>query len=132
MNRKIKDWLVVLILLLDEVAAVALVWLVLTIFNISIPFWFAVVVALLVGVVIFITHRVIIPSFHKKQVTGSEGMLGLMGTVIEPLTPFGIVRVEGEYWKARSVDENVEAGEDVEIVGLDRLTVRVKRNVSPP
>jgi membrane-bound ClpP family serine protease len=59
-------------------------------------------------------------------------MLGLMGTVIEPLTPFGIVRVEGEYWKARSVDENVEAGEDVEIVGLDRLTVRVKRNVSPP
>ena len=127
MKRKIKDWLIVLVLLLDEAAAVALVLLVLWFFKISIPLWVAIVAALLLGVFIFITHKVIIPSFHRKRVTGSEGMIGLEAEVIEALTPIGVVRVEGEYWKAKSVDNDIPAGENVEILGLSKLVLEVKR-----
>ena len=127
MKRKIKDWLIVLVLLLDEAAAVALVLLVLWFFKISIPLWMVIVAALLLGAFIFITHKVIIPSFHRKRVTGSEGMIGLEGEVIEALTPIGVVRVEGEYWKAKSVDNDIPAGEDVEILGLSKLVLEVKR-----
>ena len=127
MKRTIKDWLLVLILLFDEVAAVVLVLLVLWFFKIRIPLWTAIVIALLLGAGVFITHKVIIPSFHTKQVTGSEGMIGLEGEVIESLTPHGVVRVEGEYWKAKSVDDDIPAGESVEILKLNKLVLEVKR-----
>jgi len=126
MKRTIKDWLIVLVLLLDEAAALVLVLLVLSFFNIRIPLWVTVVIALLLGGFAFMTHKVIIPSFHKKRVTGSEGMIGCEGTVIKPLTPFGVIRIEGEYWKAKSVDENIAVGEEVEILRLNRLTLEVK------
>ncbi len=127
MKSNVKDWLIVLVLLLDDAAALLLVLLVLWVFGIKIPLWVAIVIALLLGTFAFITHKVIIPSFHKKKVTGSEGMIGLEAEVIEPLTPVGVIRVEGEYWKAKSVGENIAVGEEVEILGLDRLTLMVKR-----
>ncbi len=126
MKRTIKDWLIVLVLLLDEVAALVLVLLVLSFFNIRIPLWVAIIIALLLGGFAFMVHKVIIPSFHKKPVTGSEGMIGLEGTVTKPLTPFGVIRIEGEYWKAKSVDENIAVVEEVEILRLNRLTLEVK------
>jgi len=128
MLRSIKDWLMVGLLLLDEVAALVLVLLVLWFFKIRISFEIVIVIALLLGTFVFITHKVIIPSFHKRKVTGSEGMVGLVGEVIEPLAPVGVVRVEGELWKAKAVDEDdISAGEDVEILRLQKLTLEVKR-----
>jgi membrane-bound ClpP family serine protease len=127
MLRSIKDWLIVGLLLLDEVAALVLVLLVLWFFKIRISFEIVIVIALLLGTFVFITHKVIIPSFHKRKVTGSEGMIGLEGEVIEPLAPVGVVRVEGELWKAKAVGEDISAGEDVEILGLKKLTLEVKR-----
>ncbi len=128
MLRSIKDWLIVGLLLLDEVAALVLVLLVLWFFKIRISFEIVIVIALLLGTFVFITHKVIIPSFHKRKVTGSEGMIGLMGEVIEPLAPVGVVRVEGELWKAKVVDDDdIEAGEDVEILRLQKLTLEVRR-----
>lgn len=126
-RRTAKDWLKVLVLLLDEVAALVIVILVLRFFEIKLPLIVIVIVALIAGTLIFIVHKAIIPSFHKKQVTGREGMLGLQGTVVESLTPIGVVTVEGEYWKAKSADENIEVDEDVEIIGIDGLTLRVQR-----
>ncbi len=126
MKRTIKDRLIVLVLLLDEVVALVLVLLVLSFFNIRIPLWVTVVIALLLGGFAFMVHKVIIPTFHKKRVTGSEGMIGLEGTVVESLTPFGVIRIEGEYWKAKSVDENIAVGGEVEILRLNRLTLEVK------
>ena len=127
MRRSVKDWLVVGVLLLDDVAALGLVYLVLWAFKITMPLWFAIVIALLLGTVVFIIHKVIIPSFHKEQVTGSEGMIGMEGKVVEPLNPSGFVRVEGELWKAKAIGGDVAAGEDVEILGLKKLTLEVKR-----
>ena len=126
MKRSIKDWFIVLVLLLDEVVAVVLVLLVLWALGIQISLPIIIVIALLLGAFIFITHKVIIPSFHKKKITGSEGMIGLIGEVIEPLAPVGVVMVGGERWKAKSVDEDIAVGEEVEILGLKGLTLTVR------
>ncbi len=126
MNRTIKDWLKVLVLLLDEAAAVVLVLLILWVFKIKIPLPIMVAAGLVLGALVFITHKAVIPTFHKKQITGSEGMIGLNTTVIEPLTPVGVVRVSGELWKAKSVDEDIAAGEEVEVLGLNGLTLTVR------
>jgi membrane-bound ClpP family serine protease len=131
MKSTIKDWLKVSVLLLDEAVALVLVLLVLWFFKVRIPLLFVIVITLLLGTFAFITHKVIIPSFHKKQVTGSEGMIGLEGEVIEPLMPVGVIRIGGEYWKAKSVGENIATGEEVEILGLDRLMLTVKHKNQP-
>ncbi len=128
MKRTIKNWLIVLVLLLDEAVAVVVVLLVLWALGIEIPLPIVIVIALLLGAFAFITHKVIIPSFHKKQVTGSEGMIGLAGEVIKPLVPVGVIIVGGEYWKAKSVSENIAVGEEVTISRVDglKLIVRLK------
>jgi len=126
-RRTAKDWLKVLVLLLDEVAALFIVILALRFFEIKLPLIVIVIIALIAGTLIFIVHRAVIPTFHKKQVTGREGMIGLQGRVVKSLTPIGVVTVAGEYWKAKSADENIEVDEDVEITGIDGLTLRVQR-----
>jgi membrane-bound ClpP family serine protease len=126
MKKTIKDWLIVLVLLLDEVAALGLLLLILWGLGIQIPLPITIVIALLLGTVAFITHKVIIPSFHKKKITGSEGMIGLTGEVIEPLTPVGVIKVSDEYWKAKSPGEDIAAGEAVEILELNGLTLMVR------
>lgn len=125
-KRKTRDWLIVLVLLLDEVAVVALVLLALWYFKIKLPVSVIIVLVLLLGALVFLTHRVIVPSFHRKQVTGREAMVGLEGTVTESLGPDGIVRVAGEYWQATSVDGNILAGEEIEVVSSVKLTLTVK------
>ncbi len=126
MKRTIKDWFIILVLLLDEAAALVLVLLVLWFLGIEIPLLMTIVIALLLGASGFIIHKAVIPTLHKKKITGSEGMIGLNTTVIEPLTPVGVVRVSGELWKAKSVDEDIAAGEEAEIVGLSGLTLMVR------
>ena len=126
MKRSIKHWLIILVLLLDEVAALLLLLLVLWIFDIQIPLPIMIVIALLLGGFAFIIQKAVIPALHKKRITGSEGMIGLTGEVIKPLTPVGMVRVGDEYWKARSDGEKIEAGEEVEVLGLKGLTLTVR------
>jgi membrane-bound ClpP family serine protease len=125
-RRKIKDWLKVTVLLLDEVIVIALVLGVLWVLKVRVPFWAAIVVALLLVGIVFIVHKLVIPTFHVRKVTGREGMIGLVGEVIEPLTPRGVIRIEGEYWKARAVAGDVPAGEEVEILDLKRHVLEVK------
>jgi len=127
MLRIITDWGKVLILLLDEAAVIVVILLILHFLGIQIPLPIIIGGGIIAGIFVFIIHIAVIPSFHKKQVTGREGMIGEQGRVVEPLTPVGAITVKGEYWSAKSVDDSIEADENVEIVGLEGLALRVKR-----
>ena len=127
MKSTVKDWLKVLVLLLDEAAVVALVVLILWVLEIKIPLLITIPVALVLGALVFMIHKAVIPTFHRKKITGSEGMIGLKGEVTQPLTPMGTVRVGDEYWKARAVGDNIAVGEEVEILELEGLTLKVNR-----
>ncbi len=126
MKETIKHSLIHLVLLLDDALAFVIIFLVLHFLKIKLPLSIIVVMALLFGASIYITHKLVMPVFRKKKITGSEGMVGLNGEVTEPLTPMGVIRVGSEYWKAKSVDEDIEAGEEVEILGVNGLTLMVK------
>ena len=129
-HSTIKAWLIVLIALLDEIVVLALVFLVLWYFKVDIPLWAIVAIGLVLGAFAFIGHRAIVPSLRRKNITGAEGMIGLVGEVVESLTPGGVIRVGGEYWQAKSVDGDIEIYEEVEILGITRLKLEVKRKAS--
>jgi membrane-bound serine protease (ClpP class) len=58
---------------------------------------------------------------------GKEAMIGETAIALQPIdSNGGKVFVEGEYWNAVS-DVPMETGERVEIVGIDGLTLKVKR-----
>jgi membrane-bound serine protease (ClpP class) len=62
---------------------------------------------------------------RRRVRTGAEGLVGSRAVVIERLAPRGWVRLGDERWNARC-DEVAEAGTEVEITGVDRLTLRVR------
>jgi membrane-bound ClpP family serine protease len=128
--QTITDWGKVLILLLDEAAVILVILLILHFLGIQIPLPIMIGGGIIVGIFVFIIHIAVIPSFRRKRVTGREGMIGTQGRVVEPLTPVGIVMVKGEYWRAESVEDNIGVDENVEIVRLEGLVLKVKRDGS--
>ena len=127
MKTTLSDWFKVLILLLDEAIVIAVVLFLLHWFGVEIPLVLMIVIAVLAGIFVFIIHVKVIPSFHRKQVTGREGIIGLQGTVLQSLTPLGTVHIEGENWKARSDGDYIEAGGNVEVTGIKGLELTVKQ-----
>jgi membrane-bound ClpP family serine protease len=129
-SSKLKPWLIVLIALLDDITVLVLVFLLLWIFNVDIPLAAIVVIGVVAGVFVFVIHRALVPSLRKKQEVGSEAMIGLTGEVTQKLAPKGVIKVKGEYWQAKCTGENIETGEEVEIIGIDRLVLEVRRRTS--
>ena len=60
-----------------------------------------------------------------KVETGSEGMVGQVGSAITPLAPEGRIFVHGEYWNAVSLLP-VSAGARVRVVSIDKLKLTVE------
>jgi membrane-bound serine protease (ClpP class) len=65
-------------------------------------------------------------SHKAKPALGVEGLIGEVGVVREKLAPRGTVFVHGEHWKAEANDQ-IEPGDKVEVIGIDRMVLRVKR-----
>jgi len=66
-----------------------------------------------------------------RVTTGVEGLVGARGKARTALHPEGSVFVAGELWRARAEgDQPIEAGQEVEVVGVDGLTLRVRRRES--
>ena len=64
---------------------------------------------------------------RRKPRTGSEGMLGALGTALTPIYKDGRVMIQGEYWNAIS-REAIEAGKNVRVVALHGLVLEVEEN----
>lgn len=70
-----------------------------------------------------------------QQIAGDRviGKWAVVLQTVDPMTNTGMVRVESERWRAESMEgEQLEAGEVVEIVGVDgvRLLVRAKKSAA--
>ena len=62
----------------------------------------------------------------KRVKTGKEALIGATGTATTDLNPKGEVRVMSEFWEATAQDQTIAAGQTVEVVGMDGLTLVVK------
>ncbi len=122
-----KALILILVSLIDDVIILVLLGLAVWYFKVSLPLWAWILIGLALGGFIFVRTWAVLPSFRRKKVTGAEGMMGLECETVERLAPIGMVRVEGEYWKAKSVDGDVLIGETVEITGMTRLVLEVRR-----
>ncbi len=125
-----KPWLLVLISLSDDIVILAVVVLLLWYFKVKLPLWAMILIGLALGGFIFVRTWAVLPSLRRKKITGAEGMIGMVGEVVESLTPEGVVKVSGEYWQAKSIDGDIETGEDIEILEINRLKLEVRRRES--
>jgi membrane-bound ClpP family serine protease len=125
-----KAWLIILVSLIDDVVILVVIGLALWYFKVKLQLWAMVALGLALGALIFVRTWVVLPSLRRKKITGAEGMIGVVGEVVESLKPEGVIRIGSEYWRAKSLDEDVETGEEVEIVKVDRLKLEVKRRAS--
>lgn len=111
--------------LLKGAAVLSIVLWLLPLWGINIPIW-----GLMLIVVAFLTYEIITfrlgkKALEKKPVIWSEAIVGRCGKATTPLTPDGYVQVNGELWHAFSIDIDINEGEDIVVVELDRLTLRV-------
>jgi len=91
---------------------------------------FLIPVLVFVGGFFVIVAGLAFRAHHRRPSGGSEGIVGEVGTVIEKIDREGLVFVHGEYWRARS-EEIIEPGEEVEVVGIQRLVLTVGKRHNP-
>ena len=80
---------------------------------------------LFAGVVVIAVGR----TFARAQTAGVSELIGLVGRAQTALTPEGRVFVRGEYWTV-SADEEIQAGEAVEVAAVEGMRLRVRRPLS--
>ena len=112
---------------LEEVAIVVIWRWLLPEFGIELPL--AVLIAVMVAWAVFGTALFVFTTrtLKKQAVVGLPTMIGSKGKVASSLAPEGLVRIKGELWGATSAEGNVDAGEQVEVVGEDGLKLVVRR-----
>jgi membrane-bound serine protease (ClpP class) len=95
--------------------------------NLTVSFWSVLVPAVVgfgfcAGVIIIAVGR----SFARGQMSGVAELVGLVGKVSAALSPEGTVFIRGEYWTA-AADEEISAGESVEVTEVVGMRLRVRR-----
>jgi membrane-bound serine protease (ClpP class) len=95
--------------------------------DLTVSFWsvlvpITVAFGLFAAVVVFAVGR----TFARGQTAGVSELIGLVGRAQTAIAPEGRVFVRGEYWTARA-DEEIPAGEAVEIAAVEGMRLRVRR-----
>ena len=68
----------------------------------------------------------VIRAHRRRPSTGKEGLVGRVGEAKSDLTPEGLVEVFGELWRAEA-EEEIRAGEPVEVTGVEGMKLKVKK-----
>lgn len=90
--------------------------------------WAVIVPVVVLSALLFIITVTVAVRVHREKTdTGREGLIGRKAEARSDLNLTGQVFVHGEYWNARS-NEPVHKGEKVTIVGIDGLTLIVKKS----
>jgi membrane-bound ClpP family serine protease len=111
--------------LLKGAALLSIVLWLLPLWGIDIPIW-----GLILIVVAFLTYEIITfrlgkRALERRPAIWSEAIVGCCGKATTPLTPDGYVQINGELWHAFSNDTGINEGDDIVVVEMDRLTLRV-------
>lgn len=82
--------------------------------------------ALSVSAFMLFVGTLAVRAWRQQPVSGAEGLIGEVGEVRNRLAPRGKVWLHGEYWNAES-DEEIEVGQKVQVVGVDRMVLHVRK-----
>ena len=115
----------------EEAVLVVIVLWVLPYFDIHIPLWGLVVLMLGLAIFSYVTYRLGRLTFLLRPRVAPENIIGNEGRVVRSLAPEGYVKVQGVLWKATCAEAELEAGDEVVVVGIDRLKLTVCRKGTP-
>ncbi|MFC1964718.1 NfeD family protein [Chloroflexota bacterium] len=111
--------------LLKGAALAAFVLWLLPLLGINIPAWGLILVVVAFLIYEIVTFRLGRRALERKPAIWAEAIVGCCGKATTPLTPNGYVKVQGELWRALSSDTNINEGDDIVVVEMNRLTLRV-------
>jgi membrane-bound serine protease (ClpP class) len=90
--------------------------------------WIVIIPAVALSALLFIiTVTVAVRVYREKPDTGKEGLVGMQAIAKTDIHTAGQVFMRGEYWSAWS-DEPVPKGENVVVVSVEGLKVKVKKS----
>ncbi len=78
------------------------------------------------GLIAFV-FPLIIKAQKRKASSGAESLVNVVGEAKTDLVPKGIVHIKGEDWYAESLEGTIKSGEKVNVVSVDGLIVKVKK-----
>jgi membrane-bound serine protease (ClpP class) len=95
--------------------------------DLTVSFWEVLVpivaaMSVMGGVIAYSLGR----TFTSQQTAGIDEMIGSIGRCVVAIDPKGKIFVHGEHWNSIS-EEPIATGESVEVLGMDGLTLRVRR-----
>jgi membrane-bound serine protease (ClpP class) len=83
------------------------------------------------GMIVFLLFvgRALLRSRHQPIASGAPALVGRVGVAVTPLAPHGTVEVDRETWSARAEDgeREIGSGEPIEVVGLQGVTLLVRK-----
>ena len=85
---------------------------------------------LLVNIVAIIYHYLILRpglriQHQAQQYVGTDYLIGTSGEVTTTIDPVGMVRIQGELWKARA-DTPLERGQRIRVIAIQGMEVQVQ------
>ena len=93
--------------------------------GINIPAWGLALIMVAFLTYEIITFRLGIRALAKKPLVWPGAIIGRSGKATSDLNPHGYVQVEGELWQAYSDDTNINKGDDIVVLEMKKLTLRV-------
>ncbi|MFC1964745.1 NfeD family protein [Chloroflexota bacterium] len=111
-------------LLKGAVLAAIVLWL-LPLWGIYIPIWGRILIVIAFLCYEIVTFRIGRRALERRPVIWAEAIVGRCGKATTPLTPKGYVQIQGELWQAVSSDMNINEGDDIVVIEMNRLTLRV-------
>jgi len=69
----------------------------------------------------------VLQARRERVAGGTAELIGATGVALTALDPQGLVRIRGEEWTAEAVDAPIPAGSEVEVLGIEGLTLRVRK-----
>ena len=84
-------------------------------------------VAVVTGLFFAFAITKVFQTQKRPAVTGRQGLIGGIAEARTALNPSGTVFIKGELWDALATDGPIEAGDFVEIVGIEGFRLNVKQ-----
>ena len=111
-------------LLKGAVLLLIILWL-LPLWGINIPMWGLILIVVAFLIYEIVTFRLGRKALERKPAIWAEAIVGCCGKATTQLIPDGYVKVNGELWHALSSDTNINEGDDIVVVEMNRLILKV-------
>lgn len=98
--------------------------------HVQVNLWLVGGLALFTAAFFLFVIRALLRAHQAPVATGTQALIGRAGLAATDLAPEGAVRVDSETWRAVTEKDTIRAGEWVEVVGVEGVTLHVRKRAS--